>query len=112
MLSADGTLVCLVKPQFEAGREQVGKGGIVRDPKVHREVIKNVISYGEAEGLYAQLLIYSPIKGTKGNIEYMLLMRKDEAAGAAVTDDQIIETISRAHEALKKENESIKHWEK
>lgn len=103
MLSADGTLVCLVKPQFEAGREQVGKGGIVRDPKVHREVIKNVISYGEAEGLYAQLLIYSPIKGTKGNIEYMLLMRKDEAAGAAVTDDQISETISRAHEALKKE---------
>ena len=66
--------MCLVKPQFEAGREQVGKKGIVRDPLVHKEVIENVIGYGEACGLYAWGLTYSPVTGTKGNIEYLLLL--------------------------------------
>ncbi len=76
LLGEEGSLVCLVKPQFEAGREQVGKKGIVRDPAVHREVINNVISYGEANGLYPWGLTYSPVTGTKGNIEYLLFMKK------------------------------------
>ena len=72
---ADGGLVlCLVKPQFEAGREQVGKGGIVRDKSVHEEVIHKVIGYAEEYGLWPISLTFSPIKGTKGNIEYLLLL--------------------------------------
>ena len=76
VLSDNGTILCLVKPQFEAGREQVGKGGIVRDPAVHEEVINNVIGYAEDNCLYPQQLTWSPIKGTKGNIEYLLLLSR------------------------------------
>ena len=74
VLSDEGLVFCLVKPQFEAGREQVGKGGIVRDKKVHEEVISNVIGYAEESSLYPVELSFSPIKGTKGNIEYILLL--------------------------------------
>lgn len=76
LLSDDGRLICLVKPQFEAGREQVGKKGIVRDRAVHTEVLENVIRYGEANGLYPQGLDFSPMTGAKGNIEYLLLLSK------------------------------------
>lgn len=76
LLAEDGSLVCLVKPQFEAGRDQVGKKGIVRDAEVHKEVIRNVIAYGESSGLYSHGLTYSPVTGTKGNIEYLLYMKK------------------------------------
>jgi 23S rRNA (cytidine1920-2'-O)/16S rRNA (cytidine1409-2'-O)-methyltransferase len=74
ILAPGGKILCLVKPQFEAGREQVGKGGIVREPSVHEEVINKVIGYGEENGLYPIALTFSPIKGTKGNIEYLLLL--------------------------------------
>lgn len=79
VLAAGGSLVCLVKPQFEAGREQVGKKGIVRDKEVHKEVIKNVIGYGEENGLYAHGLTFSPVTGAKGNIEYLLYLTKEKA---------------------------------
>lgn len=74
VLKDGGKILCLVKPQFEAGREQVGKGGIVRDLRVHEEVIEKVIGYGEENGLRSESLTFSPIKGTKGNIEYLLLL--------------------------------------
>ena len=74
VLAPEGQVLCLVKPQFEAGREQVGKGGIVRDPAVHEEVIEKVIAYAEENGLHPASLTFSPIKGTKGNIEYLLLL--------------------------------------
>ncbi len=74
LLKPFGKVVCLVKPQFEAGRSKVGKGGIVRDPSVHEEVINKVIGYAEENGLYPISLTFSPIKGTKGNIEYLLLL--------------------------------------
>ncbi len=80
LLSSEGTLVCLVKPQFEAGKDQVGKKGIVRDPEVHKEVIVNVIGYGMDNGLFPHGLTYSPVTGTKGNIEYLLCMKKYPAA--------------------------------
>lgn len=67
-----------MKPQFEAGREQVGKKGIVRDQKVHQEVIEKVIGYAASEGLYPQGLTYSPVTGAKGNIEYLLHLSKQE----------------------------------
>lgn len=78
VLADDGEIVCLVKPQFEAGREQVGKKGIVRDQKVHQEVIEKVIGYAASESLYPQGLTYSPVTGAKGNIEYLLHLSKQE----------------------------------
>lgn len=75
VLGPEGTCVSLIKPQFEAGREQVGKNGIVRDKKVHVEVINNVIGYAKINGLEPIGLSFSPVKGTKGNIEYLLYMR-------------------------------------
>lgn len=79
ILKDTGAIMCLIKPQFEAGREQVGKG-IVRDSKVHVEVIENVIGYASDNGLYPHGLDYSPVKGTKGNIEYLLYLRKTESS--------------------------------
>ena len=80
ILKDTGAVMCLIKPQFEAGREQVGKKGIVRDSKVHVEVIENVISYASDNGLFPHGLDYSPVKGTKGNIEYLLYLRKTESS--------------------------------
>ena len=80
ILKDAGAVMCLIKPQFEAGRDQVGKKGIVRDSKIHVEVIENVISYASDNGLYPHGLDYSPVKGTKGNIEYLLYLRKTESS--------------------------------
>ena len=76
LLSDTGSLVCLVKPQFEAGRQQVGKKGIVRDRAVHKEVLEKVIGYGAENGLFAHGFTYSPVRGAKGNIEYLLYLKK------------------------------------
>jgi 23S rRNA (cytidine1920-2'-O)/16S rRNA (cytidine1409-2'-O)-methyltransferase len=92
LLSENGQIVCLVKPQFEAGREQVGKGGIVRDKAVHRQVINNVVSYGSQSGLYPQGLTFSPVTGAKGNIEYLLLLTKEPSHTAIDIDKVIGET--------------------
>ena len=97
ILSEEGVVLALVKPQFEAGKEQVGKGGIVRDPAIHEEVINNVISYAEENGLYAHALTFSPITGTKGNIEYLLLLRAKKC-------DNIIDVkwvVTQSHTTLK-----------
>ena len=80
ILKDTGAVMCLIKPQFEAGREQVGKKGIVRDSKVHVEVVENVSGYASDNGLYPHGLDYSPVKGTKGNIEYLLYLRKTESS--------------------------------
>lgn len=96
LLSENGSVVCLVKPQFEAGRKQVGKKGIVRDASVHEEVIKNVIGYGMENGLYPHGLTYSPVKGTKGNIEYLLFMKKNRSQ----TELDISETVKFSHDEL------------
>ena len=96
LLADDGSLVCLVKPQFEAGRSQVGKKGIVRDAYVHKEVIENVIGYGKDNGLYSHGLTYSPVTGTKGNIEYLLYMKKTPAE----TEPDIDGTVEDSHRIL------------
>lgn len=75
LLTEDGEVVCLIKPQFEAGREKVGKKGVVRDQSVHKEVIDQVIKYGVSIGFRILNLDYSPIKGPEGNIEYLLNMK-------------------------------------
>ena len=87
LLAGGGSLVCLVKPQFEAGREQVGKKGIVRDKKVHGEVIKNVVQYACENGFVPSGLTYSPVTGAKGNIEYLLFLTKQADAESSQADE-------------------------
>ena len=74
----DAMGVCLVKPQFEAGREKVGKNGVVRDPAVHREVLHNAMSYAAENGFVVRGLDYSPVKGPEGNIEYLMFVQKSD----------------------------------
>lgn len=82
LLRDEGEMVCLIKPQFEAGREKVGRKGVVRDEAVHREVIDRVADYAAAVGFRIAGLSFSPIRGPEGNIEYLLYLKKDgEAAG-------------------------------
>jgi 23S rRNA (cytidine1920-2'-O)/16S rRNA (cytidine1409-2'-O)-methyltransferase len=72
LLSSDGEIIALVKPQFEAGREQVGKGGIVRDARVHRQVLEKICAFAESVRLAVRGLIVSPILGTEGNREFLI----------------------------------------
>ena len=76
LLTDDGQIVCLIKPQFEAGREKVGKHGVVRDKAVHIEVIEMVINYAISIGFEILNLEFSPVKGPEGNIEYLLHLQK------------------------------------
>ena len=99
LLGEEGSLVCLVKPQFEAGREQVGKKGIVRDPKVHCQVIENVIEYGMENGLYSHGLTWSPVTGAKGNIEYLLYMKK-QPPQEGISEDAIRKLVADSHAEL------------
>ena len=84
----DAMGVCLVKPQFEAGREKVGKNGVVRDPAVHREVLHNAMSYAAENGFVVRGLDYSPVKGPEGNIGQDLRQRDRAACGADPADPQ------------------------
>lgn len=101
LLTDDGQVVCLIKPQFEAGREKVGKKGVVREKSVHIEVIEMVINYAISIGFEVLNLDYSPIKGPEGNIEYLLYINKH-------TDGKIYENtvadiksvVEKAHEML------------
>lgn len=74
LLKDGARMVCLIKPQFEAGRDKVGKKGVVREPEIHREVICKVIDYADSIGFGVDALTYSPIKGPEGNIEYLVLL--------------------------------------
>lgn len=76
LLRAGGEMVCLIKPQFEAGRDKVGKKGVVRDKKVHAEVVQRIVDYADMIGFSVKGLTYSPIKGPEGNIEYLLWLEK------------------------------------
>ncbi|WP_456078740.1 TlyA family RNA methyltransferase [Mogibacterium diversum] len=96
ILKDTGAVMCLIKPQFEAGREQVGKKGIVRDSKIHVEVIENVISYASDNGLFPHGLDYSPVKGTKGNIEYLLYLKKTDSSEEISPQ----EVVNKAHGEL------------
>lgn len=100
LLKDGGSVLCLVKPQFEAGREQVGKNGIVKDHKVHAEVIRRVIEYAEQSSLKPVGLTYSPVKGTKGNIEYLLYITKSSDCEAADFDIEAI--VRESHGDLDK----------
>ena len=79
LISDTGYICALIKPQFEAGKEKVGKKGVVRDEKVHEEVIENVLGLAKEEGLYPVKLTYSPIRGQEGNIEFLVLLQKENS---------------------------------
>lgn len=101
LLGERGEIVCLIKPQFEAGREKVGKKGVVRDPAVHLEVVEKVIDYAKSISFEILNLEFSPIKGPEGNIEYLLYLRKlengQESEGMTLNSAQVVES---AHETL------------
>lgn len=95
ILKANGFVIALIKPQFEAGKENVGKKGVVRDPKVHEAVINNVISFAKKEGFGIAGLEFSPIKGPEGNIEYLLYLTlgNDDAVDA----EYVSALVSKSH---------------
>ncbi|MBP3873802.1 MAG: TlyA family RNA methyltransferase [Lachnospiraceae bacterium] len=99
VLDDGGEIAALIKPQFEAGREQVGKKGVVRDPKVHESVITEVLTYASGIGLKCEGLTWSPITGPEGNIEYLAHFKKD-TPGEIMPDIDIASVVLRAHEAL------------
>ena len=127
ILKPDGEMVCLIKPQFEAGRDKVGKKGVVREPQIHEEVVKKIIDYADFIGFDILHLDYSPIKGPEGNIEYLVHIRKNmeklqntaeitealaEAELSRIIEEEsgysagkacaelILQTIGKAHESL------------
>lgn len=101
LLAEHGQMVCLIKPQFEAGREKVGKKGVVRDIKVHEEVVSGIIDFALANGFSIRNLEYSPIKGPEGNIEYLIYLEKSEEPVMADVVDMLA-VVSAAHEELDK----------
>ena len=95
----DAMGVCLVKPQFEAGREKVGKNGVVRDPAVHREVLHNAMSYAAENGFVVRGLDYSPVKGPEGNIEYLMFVQKSDQP-AVLDDEAAAQVVAASHTTL------------
>ena len=127
LLKEKGQMVCLIKPQFEAGKDKVGKKGVVREPEIHREVVEKIITYADMIGFEIKGLTFSPIKGPEGNIEYLVYLEKkeqisedilalteaeaekmlqntlDEKAGKAAEDVmkyKIAEIVQKAHQGL------------
>ncbi|TCL58368.1 23S rRNA (cytidine1920-2'-O)/16S rRNA (cytidine1409-2'-O)-methyltransferase [Kineothrix alysoides] len=102
LLKENGRMVCLIKPQFEAGKEKVGKKGVVREPEIHEEVIEKVMDYAVSVGFHILGLQYSPVKGPEGNIEYLLYIEKEEEKLKAVQEEKerITETVREAHREL------------
>ncbi len=99
ILTEGGEMVCLIKPQFEAGRDKVGKKGVVRDKKVHLEVVRDVTAMAAGLGFEILGLDYSPIRGPEGNIEYLMYIRKPSTAVAAPANPVSEETIKALVEA-------------
>ena len=100
LLKCGGQMVCLIKPQFEAGREKVGKKGVVRDPAVHREVIAKVMDFAALLHFSVLGLTWSPIKGPEGNIEYLIFIQKEEQP-EAYESEQVAEAALEETQAAK-----------
>ncbi|EYE89704.1 RNA methyltransferase [Fervidicella metallireducens AeB] len=102
LLRDGGEIVALIKPQFEAGKEKVGKKGVVREAKTHIEVITNLLSFAMEIGFKVEGLTYSPIKGPEGNIEYLVYLKKSENIGEGFEnwEAKIAETVKKSHDEL------------
>lgn len=99
LLKENATVICLIKPQFEAGREKVGKKGVVKDPDVHREVIENVLNFAADAGFTPVGLDYSPIRGPEGNIEYLCCLKNGLYDGKIQVIDPIA-VVAASHGEL------------
>lgn len=101
-LVSDGQIVALIKPQFEAGREKVGKKGVVREKSTHLEVITKVIEYAVSIGFLVKDLDFSPIKGPEGNIEYLVHLKKTDTPGTLIDEQRRMQIIDLAFDTLAK----------
>ncbi len=99
LLAENGEIAALIKPQFEAGREQVGKKGVVKDQKVHFSVVKEIVDFAKGNGFSVRGITYSPIKGPEGNIEYLVYLKKSRDE-SVIDDSQIDEIIRKSHSML------------
>ncbi len=102
LLRDGGEIACLIKPQFEAGREKVGKKGVVRDPAVHLEVLENFLTHAKENNFTILGITYSPIRGPEGNIEYLGYLRKSTEPDG---DYDLAAIVSASHETLKEGKE-------
>lgn len=102
LMEENGEIAALIKPQFEAGREKVGKKGVVRDPAVHKEVIEMVISYAKSISFGVRHLEFSPIKGPEGNIEYLVHLQKCEATDRISPQIDVEKTVDLSFATLAK----------
>ena len=103
LLKSEGEAVCLIKPQFEAGKENVGKKGVVRDPAIHEMVIRTIAEFANSQKFYVLGLEHSPVKGPEGNIEYLMYLRKsdkDECSEEVIST--VNELVKRSHDVLDK----------
>lgn len=100
LLHSEAQVVALVKPQFEAGRERVGKKGVVKDPKVHQEVVETIADFALSIGFHVLGCSFSPIKGPEGNIEFLLYLSLKQPEGEAYPLSKIAEVVAEAHGAL------------
>ena len=98
-LSTNGEMVCLIKPQFEAGKENVGKKGVVRDTKVHIDVVKNIVSFAIEAGFDVKGLTFSPVKGPEGNIEYLIYL-KNGSGKLEISENEPEEVVKESHSTL------------
>ena len=102
IMGEEGAFISLIKPQFEAGRDRVGKKGVVRDARVHRDVILEILHFISQEmGWAAQALSFSPIKGPEGNIEFLVYILPKARATHAVTEAEVEAVVQQAHESLR-----------
>jgi 23S rRNA (cytidine1920-2'-O)/16S rRNA (cytidine1409-2'-O)-methyltransferase len=97
--TADAMGVCLVKPQFEAGREKVGKNGVVRDPATHAEVLHNAMRFASENGFTVRGLDFSPVKGPEGNIEYLMFVEKSDVPDV-LSDEAVSQVVQASHSTL------------
>lgn len=101
LLKEGGELVALIKPQFEAGREKVGKKGVVRDAGVHREVIEDIVVFAQSNGFNVLGLDFSPIRGPEGNIEYLMYASKSADIEVKDFTEEIVSLVEKSHEEAK-----------
>lgn len=100
LISENGQLVCLIKPQFEAGREKVGKKGVVRDKQVHEDVIEKIIDFSITHAYSVLGLTFSPIKGPEGNIEYLIYLEKSDTPSISENVSSAKEVSEESHKIL------------
>ena len=103
VIGDQGVIYSLIKPQFEAGRDKVGKKGVVRDPKTHEDVIRTISEFAQSIGWNIRRLDYSPITGPEGNIEFLSEIRKSDDSSAGITDADIRSVVAEAHRKLTNE---------